>query len=78
MTEPDKVRENRIRRMAQRQGFQVEKSHRRDPRAWDFGTYQVVDPYTNTIVASADPIGRGYGLTLDALEEWLSGGNKDA
>ena len=64
--------------MAQRQRLQLEKSHRRDPRAWGFGTYQLVDPYTNAIVASADPLGHGYGLTLDAIETWLTSGSKDA
>jgi len=58
--------------MADRQGFRLEKSRRRDPRAWDFGTYQLVDPRTNVIVASDHAIGRGYGLDLDAIEEWLT------
>jgi hypothetical protein len=33
----DKVRENRLRRMAQRRGMQLQKSRRRDPNAIDFG-----------------------------------------
>ena len=32
---PDKTRENRLRRMAERQGLALEKSERRDPRASD-------------------------------------------
>jgi hypothetical protein len=66
----DKIRENRLRRAAQRQGLQLQKSRRRDTRAYDWGTYQLVDPYTNTLVAYG---GRsGYGLSLDEIEEALS------
>ena len=37
----DKVRENRLRRMAERQGLQLVKSRRRDPRALDYGEYHL-------------------------------------
>ena len=63
MDNKERVRENRLRRAAQRQGLQLVKSRRRDPRAFDFGTYQLLDG--TTVVAS----GRG----LDAVEEWLLG-----
>jgi len=72
MSDEEKIRENRLRRMAERQGLKLEKSRRRDPRAWDFGTYQLVDPYTNTIVAHNFATGRGYGLSLDEIEEYLA------
>ncbi len=72
MTETvNKVRENRLRRMATRQGLALQKSRRRDPRARDFGTYMLVDPDTNAVVA-AGPDGHGYGLTLDDIEAWLT------
>lgn len=67
----DKVRENRLRRVAGRRGLRLEKSRRRDPRAWDYGTYQLVDAYTNGLVAAEWDVGRGYGLTLDEIEAWL-------
>src|SRR3712207_211748 len=35
----EKVRENRLRRMAQRQGLTLQKSRRRDPYALDYGKY---------------------------------------
>ena len=38
-----KVLENRLRRAAERQGFRLEKSRRRDPRAIDYGTYALVE-----------------------------------
>jgi hypothetical protein len=37
-----KVRENRLRRMARRQGFVLEKSPRRDRRAKDYGLYRLL------------------------------------
>jgi hypothetical protein len=40
----EKVRENRLRRAAQRQGLELRKSPRRDPRALDYGTWLVVNP----------------------------------
>jgi hypothetical protein len=64
-----KIRENRLRRMAERQGFQLQKSRRRDPRATGYGTYRLVNPHDNTIVA----YGHGdYGLTLDDIERELT------
>lgn len=35
----ERTRENRLRRMAERQGVQLVKSRRRDPRATDYGRY---------------------------------------
>ena len=39
-----KIRENRLRRMAERQGVKLQKSRRRDPHALDYGTYRLIDP----------------------------------
>jgi len=39
----EKVRENRLRRMAERQGLELRKSCRRDPRAKDYGRCYIVD-----------------------------------
>jgi hypothetical protein len=41
MDQEMKVMENRIRRMAHRRGFRLEKSRRRDPEAMDYGTYRL-------------------------------------
>jgi hypothetical protein len=67
------VRENRLRRMAERQGMRLEKSRRRDPRALEFGTYQLVDIRMNAIVHHNSATGVGYGLDLDDVEDWLTG-----
>jgi len=70
MQEAEKVRENRLRRAAARQGLRLEKSRRRDPRALDYGTYQLVNPFNNTLVAGN--LNQGYGLTLDDVERALN------
>jgi hypothetical protein len=66
----EKIRENRLRRMAERQGLALQKSRRRDPRAVDFGTYMLVDTNSNAVVATVGE--DGYGLTLNAIEAWLT------
>ena len=63
----EKVRENRLRRMADRQGLRLQKSRRRDPRAIDYGRYWLTDPYnSNALVAGGD-----WGATLDEIAEYL-------
>jgi hypothetical protein len=75
MTDADKVRENRLRRMAERQGLRLVKSRRRDPRAIDFGGYMIVDVETNGIVAGTGALGRPV-WALDDVERYLTeGGN---
>ena len=71
---PDKTRETRLRRLAARQGLRLQKSPRRDPNAWDFGTYQLVDDRGGWVVLANHQIGHGYGMSLDDIEEWLNGG----
>jgi hypothetical protein len=51
------VGDNRLRRAAERQGLTLSKSRRRDPRATDYGTYQ---------------LGGRALADLDAVEEALS------
>jgi hypothetical protein len=69
----EKVREDRLRRVANRRGLRLLKSRRRDPQAVDHGRYILVDATTNVVV---------YGVwnnnwaeaTLDQIEEYLSAG----
>ena len=67
-----KTRETRLRRLAERRGLRLQKSPRRDPGAWDFGTYQLVDAREGWIVAE-EMAGQSYGMSLDDIEEWLTG-----
>jgi hypothetical protein len=63
-----KVRENRLRRMAERQGLVLHKSRRRDPRAIDHGLYWLVDEAHRAAIVRST-----RGATLDAIESYLTG-----
>jgi hypothetical protein len=56
----DKVEENRLRRVAARQGLRLVKSRRRDPRTSDYGTYMLLDAETNAVV-------QGEAAALDLI-----------
>jgi hypothetical protein len=73
MTE-EKVRENRLRRMAERQGLRLEKSRRRDPRALDYGSYALFDLETGDAKAGAVAGERlpRQRFTLDDVEAYLT------
>jgi hypothetical protein len=73
----EKIRENRLRRTAERQGLVLRKSRRRDPRARDYGVYWVADP---NLFSHEWPEGHypahGYpwkGGDLDDVEDYLTG-----
>jgi hypothetical protein len=66
----EKVRENHVRRKADRMGYRVVKSHRRDPDAIDFGKFMIVDERTKIVVHDTGPLGRP-SLTLAEVEELL-------
>jgi hypothetical protein len=69
MTPADKVRENRLRRMASRRGLILEKCPRRDPGAIDYGTYRLVRASDGSLYANR--LGQKYGMTLDSVERDL-------
>jgi hypothetical protein len=71
ITESEKVRENRLRRMANRQGLGLSKSRTRDFRAIDFDRWMIFDIITNTIVAGTGGTGRP-NMTLDEVERYLT------
>ena len=70
MTEDMKVRENRVRRIAERRGFKLTKSRRRDPQAIDFNGYMLADAFTNAAVVGFLPY--AYSASLDEVEEFLN------
>lgn len=69
----EKVRENRLRRKADRMGLHVVKSRRRDPDALDYGLYMIADNETGGTI-HPNYIGQPFALDLDeveaCLEEW--------
>jgi hypothetical protein len=62
MDQAEKIRINRMRRMAVRQGYQLRKTRRIDPRATDYGTYMLVP-------ANGKP--REFP-SIDAVEKFLT------
>ena len=64
-----KVRENRIRRKLIRMGYRLIKSRRRDPQAYDYGGYMIVDE-CNRVVSGTES-GLAFELTLDNVEDWI-------
>jgi hypothetical protein len=70
MSDDVKVRDNRVRRMAKRQGLELIKSRRRDTRALDYGGYLLVDPATSMVVYSYG--WNDFGASLDDIEAWLT------
>ena len=70
MDQETKVRENRARRrLARRQPeCRLFKTRRRDPQAFDYGTYMIVDVVQAERRFWREP---GYGLTLDEVEAWI-------
>lgn len=60
-------REARLRRQAKRQGLALVKSRHQATA----GTYGIIDPYNDAWRAMSNR-GDGYGMDLDAVEEWLA------
>ncbi len=78
MSDEEKVRENRLRRAAARQGLMLVKSRRRDPLALDFGLYVLVrDSKGNRVgrhggQAAVSDLANGHGMSLDEVETELT------
>jgi hypothetical protein len=82
MESTEKVRENRARRAAIRQGLRLVKIRRRDPRAIGYGKYWIVQPNpTHPWPAPKGTPTAGLptmltsesGMTLEHVEDWLAG-----
>jgi hypothetical protein len=70
-----KVRENRLRRAADRQGLRLLKSPRRDPSALGYGLYALIDNETGGTEHASAPWGI-HTLELDDVEQYLLGANE--
>ena len=60
-----KTYESKVRRAAKRQGLVLVKSRRRDPNAWDYGTYGLLDVRTRRLVVGDHDT--GFGLSLSEV-----------
>ena len=65
----EKGRENRLRRMAERQGLRLERSRRHDPRASSYGLYALKTWKTRQLV-SEPGVRDDHALTLDEVEQY--------
>jgi len=70
MSSTNKIRENRIRRMAQRQGLQLTKTRRRDERAIDYGGYILVNDRYFCVFGTHNS-GRAMA-SLEEIENYLT------
>jgi hypothetical protein len=68
MTPALKVRENTLRRLAERRGFRLERRRRYDRHAWDYGLYRLVDIRPGAPDGSKQP----FTLTLDDAAAMLT------
>lgn len=71
----EKVRENRLRRMAERQGLKLVKSRRRDPLAVDYDLYALISQKEAAISGGWKEGGR-FGYTIDEVETILTNGTR--
>jgi hypothetical protein len=65
-----KVYEDRLRRMARRQGLMLLKSRIRDQRARGYAGYMLADE-NNHLVAGGDSY--AYSMSIDEVERYLTG-----
>jgi hypothetical protein len=65
MDQDEKARENRLRRMAARQGLTLSRSRRRDSYAPDYGMYWLTR-------ASGQRATPAKGISLDGIERYLT------
>ena len=72
MANTDKVRENRLRRVAERRGLRLNRNPRRDVRAVDYGSYMLTEPATGALVADFGWDHPAISNHLDAVEEGLN------
>jgi hypothetical protein len=68
----EKIRENKARRVAERQGFRLMKSRRRDVNAIDYGRYLLINVQTNGLAEGYDSSGNAKA-TLSDIEWYLEG-----
>jgi hypothetical protein len=69
MSNVEKIRENRLRRAAERQGLNLSKSRLRDPRAVGYGLYTLSDKQTGGVLVSTQS---SAGMSLDEVEDRLN------
>jgi hypothetical protein len=72
MMTANKIHENRLRRMAERRGYRLQKSRSRDPHAVDYDCYALIDVQTGGAVNPAIANRWTCSWSLAEVEHWLS------
>jgi hypothetical protein len=73
MDQSEKVRENRLREVAKRRGYELSKSRRRDPLAVDFGKWYLTRGSMEGPGGGKAPMGTVTLESLDSVESFLDG-----
>lgn len=73
-----KVQENRVRRMADRQGYRLMRSRARDPRDLTYGGYQLINLESGGCDFGWGNAGRGYAASLEDIEAYLTDDGRTA
>ena len=68
------IRENRLRRMAERQGLRLTKVRPRDPGVIEHGIYTLERDQSHAVEPPRSDIPWGTPLSLDEVEALLKGG----
>ena len=66
----NKVRENRLRRIAERRGYRLMKSRARDKAAPGYGGYMLIAAFGNLVMLGAEPY--SFSATLEEVEDYLN------
>ncbi len=66
-----KAEENRLRRVAERQGLTLRKSRSRDPRVPGYGLYALIDPVTGGTIHPNLANFTPFALDADDVRWWL-------
>jgi hypothetical protein len=72
MTTTKTLNERSLRRLARSRGYELRKSHRRDPDAPDYGLYNLFDPETGGCAMSHGVISP-FAWTLEDVADYLRG-----
>jgi len=65
-----RTREKHARARAEELNVVLHKHPTRNPQAWGYRQFMIVDGYSNFVLAGSVPV--DYMMTIDDVEEWLS------
>ena len=66
----EKVRENRLRRIAERRGYRLLKSRLRDKEAPGYGGYMLIAAFGNLVMLGGTPY--SFSATIEDVEKYLN------